>query len=102
MFDAVNVHTARWVEAQDERKLEEFRNTKQMTNPIVDLVGGDKTGRIVPVYPQSEKARLTTWDIGSAVAQALRRSAPRGLADPVPDLYLFHRDDSLLLRYATA
>ena len=34
-----------------------------MTNPVVDLVG-DKTGRIVPVYPQSEKAGLTTWEIG--------------------------------------
>jgi ATP-dependent DNA helicase RecG len=64
-------------------KLDVYRGTKQMTNPIVDLVG-DKTGRIVPVYPQSEKAGLTTWDIGSAVAEALRRSAPRGVADPVP------------------
>ena len=30
-----------------------------MTNPVVDLVG-DKTGRIVPVYPQSEKAGVMT------------------------------------------
>ena len=36
-------------------KVELFRNRRQMTNPVVDLVG-DKTGRIVPVYPQSEKA----------------------------------------------
>jgi ATP-dependent DNA helicase RecG len=64
-------------------KLEMFRNTRQMTNPIVDLVG-DKTGKIVPVYPQSEKAGLSTWDIGSAVAEALRRSSVRGVADPVP------------------
>ena len=35
---------------------------RQMTNPVVDLVG-DKTGRIVPVYPQSEKAGITTWDV---------------------------------------
>jgi ATP-dependent DNA helicase RecG len=65
-------------------KLEVFRNTRQMTNPVVDLIG-DKTGKIVPVYPQSEKAKLTTWDIGSAVAEALRRSAPRGILDPVPE-----------------
>ena len=32
---------------------------RQMTNPVVDLVG-DKTGRIVPVYPQSEKAGVMT------------------------------------------
>ena len=29
----------------------------QMTNPVVDLIG-DRTGRIVPIYPQSEKAEL--------------------------------------------
>ncbi len=34
-----------------------YRGQRQMTNPVVDLVG-DQTGRIVPVYPQSEKARL--------------------------------------------
>jgi ATP-dependent DNA helicase RecG len=64
-------------------KLEMFRNTRQMTNPVVDLVG-DKTGRIVPVYPQSEKAGVSTWDFGSAVAEVLRRSEARGVADPVP------------------
>jgi ATP-dependent DNA helicase RecG len=64
-------------------KLEMFRGTRQMTNPVVDLVG-DKTGKIIPVYPQSEKAKLSTWDIGSAVAEALRRSAPRGILDPLP------------------
>jgi ATP-dependent DNA helicase RecG len=64
-------------------KLEVFRGTRQMTNPVVDLVG-DKTGKIIPVYPQSEKAKLSTWDIGSAVAEALRRSGARGIVDPVP------------------
>ena len=33
-----------------------FRGGLQMTNPIVDLIG-DRTGRIVPIYPQSEKVR---------------------------------------------
>ena len=65
-------------------KVDLFRNARQMTNPIVDLVG-DKTGRIVPVYPQSEKAGVVTWEIGGAVEEVLRRSAPRGIADPVPD-----------------
>ena len=43
-------------------KVELFRNRRQMTNPVVDLVG-DKTGRIVPVYPQSEKAGIMSWDV---------------------------------------
>jgi ATP-dependent DNA helicase RecG len=64
-------------------KVDIFRNARQMTNPVVDLVG-DKTGRIVPVYPQSEKAGVVTWEIGAAVEEVLRRSAARGIADPVP------------------
>ena len=65
-------------------RVESFRDTRQMTNPVVDLIG-DRTGRIVPIYPQSEKVRLTTWEIAGLVEQALRRCATRGLADPVPD-----------------
>ena len=53
-------------------KLEVYAGRKQMTNPIVDLIG-DKTGRIVPIYPQSEKAGLSTWEVGGWVAEALRR-----------------------------
>ena len=60
-----------------------FRGASQMTNPIVDLVG-NKTGRIIPIYPQSEKAGLNTWEIGDAALEALRRSADRGIGDPVP------------------
>ena len=58
-------------------KLDVFNGRKQMTNPVVDLIG-DKTGRVVPIYPQSEKAGLSTWEIGGWVAEALRRSKPRG------------------------
>jgi ATP-dependent DNA helicase RecG len=64
-------------------KLEIYAGRKQMTNPVVDLIG-DRTGRIVPIYPQSEKAGLSTWEIGDWVAEALRRSHGRGLLDPVP------------------
>jgi ATP-dependent DNA helicase RecG len=64
-------------------KLEIYAGRKQMTNPVVDLIG-DRTGRIVPIYPQSEKAGLSTWEIGGWVAEALRRSQGRGLLDPVP------------------
>ncbi|HEX7165919.1 MAG TPA: ATP-dependent DNA helicase RecG [Acidimicrobiales bacterium] len=53
-------------------KLDVFKGRRQMTNPVVDLVG-DKTGRIVPIYPQSEKAGLTTDDFNGWIAEALRR-----------------------------
>jgi ATP-dependent DNA helicase RecG len=68
-------------------RLEEYRGFRQMTNPLVDPIG-DRTGRIVPIYPQSEKVRLSTWEIGGLVEQALRRCEPRGIDDPVPIEYL--------------
>lgn len=64
-------------------KLESYQGQPQMTNPVVDLVG-DRTGRIVPVYPQSEKAGLMTWEIAGWVSEALRRCQARGLGDPLP------------------
>ena len=60
-----------------------YRGSLQMTNPVVDLVG-DRTGRFFPVYPQSEKASLSTWEIAKFVEQALDRCGPRGMLDPVP------------------
>ena len=64
-------------------KVDLYRGVRQMSNPVVDLVG-DKTGRIIPVYPQSEKLGLHTWDVASFVAEALKRCRPRGHADPLP------------------
>ena len=63
-------------------KVEDYRGSLQMTNPVVDLIG-DRTGRIVPIYPQSEKVRITTWELAALVDQALRRCESRGLADPL-------------------
>jgi len=65
-------------------KVDTYRGGRQMTSPVVDLVG-DRTGRVVAVYPQSEKAGLFTWDLATFVAEALKRCEPRGFADPVPD-----------------
>jgi ATP-dependent DNA helicase RecG len=62
-------------------KVERYRGRRQMTNPVVDLIG-DRTGRIVPVYPQSEKADLTTWEIGGWMAEARERAGE--LVDPLP------------------
>ena len=64
-------------------KVEDFRGTRQMTNPVVDLIG-NRTGRIIPVYPQSEKSGLSTWDLGDMCAQVLRRCEARGIAEPLP------------------
>ena len=87
-------------------KVERFRGRTRMTNPVVDLVG-DRTGRIVPVYPQSEKAGVSSWEIGDWVSEALRRARPsrirsrrRGAAAwscPTRDwaLHQIHAPDSL-------
>ena len=55
-----------------------------MTNPVVDLIG-DKTGRIIPIYPQSEKAGLTTWDLAGWIEEALRRAGE--IVDPLDDAW---------------
>ncbi len=75
-------------------KVEVFRGQRQMTNPVVDLVG-DRTGRIIPVYPQSTKSGLNSWDIGEWVSEILRRTVPpagRGLVDPLPEYLLDEYD----------
>src|SRR6476620_7912616 len=64
-------------------KADVYRGGLQMTNPVVDLIG-DRTGRIVPIYPQSEKAAIATWEIAGVVEHALRRWDERGIADPLP------------------
>jgi ATP-dependent DNA helicase RecG len=58
-----------------------------MTNPVVDLIG-NRTGRVVAIYPQSEKANLSTWEIAGWVESALERCKARGIADPVPSAIL--------------
>ena len=64
-------------------KVERFRGRRQMTNPVVDLVG-NVTNRIVPVYPQSEKAGLTSRDFAVLVADALDHLALE-VVDPLPE-----------------
>ena len=70
-------------------KVENYRGRKQMTNPVVDVLAGgsagDRTGKIVAVYPQSENAGIVTWDVANWVGEAQRRCEARGIADPVPE-----------------
>jgi ATP-dependent DNA helicase RecG len=65
-------------------KVDMYKGRKQMTNPGVDLVG-DRTGRIIPVYPQSEKAGLMTWELSKMVEEALDRAGE--MADPLPEQF---------------
>lgn len=53
-----------------------------MTSPMLDRIGS-KRARIIPVYPQSAKSGITTWDVHRAAQEAVRRLGP--LADPIPD-----------------
>ena len=65
-------------------KADVYRGGLQMSNPVVDLIG-DRTGRIVPIYPQSEKVQVTTWEIAAWVEETLRRCRERGIHDPLPE-----------------
>jgi ATP-dependent DNA helicase RecG len=72
-------------------KVDTYRGRRQMVSPVLDFAG-DKTGRVVPLYPQSEKARLNSSDIGSWIDEILRRSELRGFVDPVPAPVLARHD----------
>ncbi len=67
-------------------KVTEYRGSRQMANPVVDVVAGVAPGRrtlrILPVYPASAKAGLTSWEIGTWVGEALERAGE--FADPLP------------------
>ena len=65
-------------------KLDPKAGRRQMVNPVVDLIGG-RTGRIVPIYPQSEKANVRTWEIAAWVEEALERAGE--FVDPVPEAW---------------
>ena len=61
-------------------KLDVYRGKRQMTMPVVDVLGragvaDDKTGVILPVYPQSGKAEVFTWQLRTLVGEALAKCA---------------------------
>ena len=58
------------------------RTVLSLTNPLIDPVG-DGSLPVIPIYPQSAKSRITTWEIQSAVGEALRRIP--ALVDPLPE-----------------
>jgi ATP-dependent DNA helicase RecG len=67
-------------------KVDTFQGRKQMANPVVDFIG-DKTGRIIPLYPQSDKPRITSEDVAGWITTALGKTRARGLAEPLPEVY---------------
>ncbi len=72
-------------------KVTDYRGQRQMTNPVVDVIVGPsgderdatRVGRVVPIYPASGKAGLTSWEMGGFIEESLRRAGP--LLDPVPE-----------------
>jgi ATP-dependent DNA helicase RecG len=78
-------------------KLDVYRGKRQMTMPVVDVLGragvaDDKTGVILPVYPQSGKAEVFTWQLRALVGEALAKCMPRRFADPVDEEMLDRHD----------
>ena len=68
-------------------KVTAYRGRLQMANPALQVAAGDEAdlaaGRIVPVYPESERAGLTSAVIGRCAREALERAG--GFADPLPE-----------------
>lgn len=64
------------------------KRIRQMTNPVMDRVGSE-SANIVPVYPQSEEASVSTWDLHVSAMEAVRRLGD--LADPLPSDILIRR-----------
>jgi ATP-dependent DNA helicase RecG len=75
-------------------KVEQYRGKRQLTNPVVDVLSTpdsergpgetpEATGAVVPVYPQSGKAEVHTWQLRRAVMSALQRTKQKGFADPL-------------------
>ncbi len=80
-------------------KAGEYNGARQMVNPVVDVVAGvedddpdneavgrhRRTLRILPVYPASAKAGLTSWEIGTYIEDALQRTGE--FADPLSEVW---------------
>lgn len=64
-------------------KVTSYRGQLQMSSPTIDR-SGDLAGRLMPIYPQSGKSGVRSWDIARLVGCVLDLCKPRGIADPVP------------------
>ncbi len=69
-------------------KVDLYRGRRQMVNPAIDVLdtaAEPTTGVLLPVYPQSGKAGVNSWEIRKVAAEMLKRSQSRGFADPLDD-----------------
>ena len=67
-------------------KVDLYRGRRQMVNPAIDVldtVAEPTTGVLLPVYPQSGKAGVNSWEIRKVAAELLKRTEPRGFSDPL-------------------
>ncbi|MGB8197253.1 MAG: ATP-dependent DNA helicase RecG [Acidimicrobiales bacterium] len=79
-------------------KVTDYKGQRQMSNPVVDVIVGasgderdaSRIGRVVPIYPASGKAGLTSWEVGGFIDESLRRAGP--MLDPVPEAALRELD----------
>jgi len=71
-------------------KVTEFRGSKQMANPEIDLLDEADRLQITAVYPQSDKLRLYSRDFRGWIAESLRRT--QGLVEPLPTWLLDEHD----------
>jgi len=63
-------------------RVDVFRGRRRMANPSVEIVEGDWQGKVVPIYPQSDKAGISSMEISQCVAEALDWAGE--IEDPVP------------------
>lgn len=66
-----------------------YKSWLTLSNPIVDIIGkpgSRRTGRVVAIYPQSDKAGISTWDIETWIREILRRTGE--VSDPMPTTML--------------
>ncbi len=69
-------------------KVDRFQHKLQMVNPVVDVIGPEgeahnqSTGVIVPIYPESGKADVATWQLRRFIAEARERFPD--IDDPLP------------------
>ncbi len=67
-------------------KVDLYRGRRQMVNPALDVLGNageQTTGVLLPVYAQSGKANVNSWEIRKLAAEMLKRAQTRGFADPI-------------------
>ena len=67
-------------------KVDVYRSAMQMANPVVEIIGSAEarqTRRIVPIYPQSGRAGISSIELARYVTEALARAGE--FADPLDE-----------------